>query len=358
VSIFVLKPHSNKITPLNQAQESIFQGKPPTISQKTLTIPETEESYESRIKQVKANIGNTPMALMENVNGNELLAKLEYYNPYSRSVKDRTAAFLLTGPIERGEINPLEDKIWIEASSGNLGIAYGKIGKYLGLKTHIVVPSIVGKATYERVQENAFSCEVAPGGYCPRGEQDGAIKRVADIWLSDTDKYVFLDQYSNPDNIRAHEETTGPEFWEQSEGKITTLVLAPGTGGTIIGTARFLKSQNPEIQVIAVKPQMGHHIQGVRNYEESLKPLLFQDNESIIDTWVEVTDKEAFDATASLWQRGFKVGTSSGLNYAAARKILRSSRNAKVATLFPDSYLNSQQITRHYISTGEIIDAS
>jgi cysteine synthase B len=293
---------------------------------------------------------------MENINGNELWAKLEYHNPFSRSVKDRTAAFLLTGPLERGEIDPFEDKIWIEASSGNLGIAYGKIGTYLGLKTHIVVPSIVGQDTYKRVKESAFSSEITPGGYCPQGERDGAIRKVVDIWMSDTNKYVFLDQYSNPDNIRAHKETTGREFWEQSDCKITTLVLGVGTGGTIIGSAEFLKSQNPDIQVIAVKPQMEHHIQGVRNYDESMKPIIFKDNESLVDGWVDVTDKEAFEATANLWQRGFKVGTSSGLNYAAMRKIARSLKNAKLGTLFPDTYLNSHRITKHYMATGEITD--
>jgi cysteine synthase len=323
-----------------------------------LVVPGTGESYLTRIKHVKENIGNTPIVLMENVNGNHLLAKLEYHNPFSRSVKDRTAAFLLTGPIERGEIDPVEDKIWIEASSGNLGIAYGKIGTYLGLKTHIVVPSIVGKATYKRLQASAYSCEITPDGYCPRGERDGAIKKVVDIWMSDMDRYVFLDQYSNPDNVRAHEETTGPEIWEQTNGKISMLVLGVGTGGTIIGSAKFLKSKNPDIQVIAVKPQIEHHIQGVRNYDESLKPIIFQDNEGLVDGWIEVTDKEAFDATVNLWQRGFKVGTSSGLNYAATRKIALSSNNVKIGTIFPDSYLNSQQITRHYIATGEINDAS
>lgn len=298
------------------------------------------------------------MVLMETVKGNELYAKLEYRNPYSHSIKDRTAAFLLTGPLERGEIDPVSDKIWIEASSGNLGIAYGKIGTYLGLKTHIVVPSIVGKATFKRVQESAFSSEITPGGYCPSGERDGAIKKVVDIWLSDTEKYVFLDQYSNPDNIRAHEETTGPEFWDQTKRKITTLVLGVGTGGTIIGTAKFLKSQNTDIQIIAVKPQTGHHVQGVRNYDESLKPIVFKDNEDLVDGWVEVSDKEAFEASAYLWRRGFKVGTSSGLNYAAARKVVRSSEKVLVGTLFPDSYLNSQQILEHYMATGEISDAS
>lgn len=294
------------------------------------------------------------MVLMENLNGNKIYSKLEYYNPYSHSVKDRTAAFLLAGPIERGEIDPVEDKIWIEASSGNLGIAYGKIGAYLGLKTFIVVPSIVGEATFERVKESTYRSEVTPDGYCPRGERDGAIRRVVDIWMSDPDRYVYLDQYSNPDNIRAHEETTGPEFWGQTHGEITTLVLGVGTGGTLIGTAKFLKAQNPDIQVIAVKPQASHHIQGVRNYDESMMPIIFQDNQELVDGWVEVSDKEAFKATANLWLRGFKVGTSSGLNYAAARKIASSSCDRKLVTLFPDSYLNSREITSHFIQTGEI----
>lgn len=317
-------------------------------------VPGTDETYASRIRNVKDLVGKTPLYHIDTVNGNEIHAKIEHLNPFSRSVKDRTATYMLTGPLERGEVNPLEDKVWIEASSGNLGIAYGKVGAYLGIKTLIVVPSTVGSAAYERVKKNNIFSELTPGGHCPRGENDGAIKRVTEIWMSDPDKYVLRDQYSSKDNITAHEETTGPEIWKQTDGKMTTLILAPGTGGTIIGSARFLKKRNPQIEIIAVQPQKEHHIQGTRNFEESMKPIIFKDNEQLIDDYIEISDREALEGTAHLWRMGLYQGTSSGLNYAAARKVARNRRNALITTVFPDSYINSYRITENFLTSGEI----
>jgi len=275
------------------------------------------------------------MAHLDTVNGNRIHAKLEHLNPFSGSVKDRAAAYMLTGPLERGEIDPLEEKVWIEASSGNLGIAYGRIGAYLGIETYIVVPSVTDEETLEILKESVSHYMVTPGGYCPRGERDGAIKMVADLWMDDPKKYEFRDQYRSRDNIRAHVETTGPEFWNQTGGKITHLVLAPGTGGTIIGSARYLKSRNPDVKIIAVQPQKDHQIQGVRNFEESMKSIIFKDNEEIIDGWAHVSDKEAFQAMERLWREGYHVGSSSGLNYAAALKVAKDEEDAVIATLFP-----------------------
>ncbi|MDP6048832.1 MAG: pyridoxal-phosphate dependent enzyme [Candidatus Bathyarchaeota archaeon] len=305
------------------------------IQLESLVVPGTIETYASRINHIKERIGNTPIAHLDTVNGNRIYAKLEHLNPFSLSVKDRAAAYMLTGPLERGEINPLEEKVWIEASSGNLGIAYGKIGSYLGIKTFIVVPSVTDEETIEILKESVSKYMVTPGGYCPGGERDGAIKMVADLWMEDPRKYEFRDQYRSRDNIKAHVETTGPEFWNQTNGEITHLVLAPGTGGTIIGSARYLKSQNPEIKIITVQPQRDHKIQGVRNFEESMKSIIFSDNEDLIDDWVHVGDKEAFQAMEGLWNNRYPVGFSSGLNYAAAKKIAKKEENAVIATLFP-----------------------
>ena len=305
------------------------------IQLESLVVPGTVDTYASRISRVKERIGNTPMVHLDTVHGNSIHTKLEHLNPFSRSVKDRAAAYMLTGPLERGEIDPLEEKVWIEASSGNLGIAYGKIGSYLGIETLIVVPSVTDEETLEILKESVSKYIVTPGGYCPRGERDGAIKMAADLWMDDPKKYEFRDQYRSRDNIRAHVETTGPEFWNQTNGEITHLVLAPGTGGTIIGSARYLKSRNPEIKVIAVQPQMDHKIQGVRNFEESMKSIIFKDNEDLIDGWVNVKDGEAFQAMEGLWRDEYPVGSSSGLNYAAARKIAKEEKNAVIATLFP-----------------------
>jgi cysteine synthase len=316
----------------------------------SIIVPGTNTSYSVKVDQLKNKIGNTPFVHLTTVNNNKIFAKLEYKNIFSQSVKDRTAAYMMTGPIERGEINPVDDKVWIEASSGNLGIAYGKIGSYLGLKTFIVMPSIVGNVTINRVRESADRYEITEDGYCPRGERDGALKRLYDIWSENPSGYIFRDQYSSSDNLQAHRETTGPEFWNQSGGKITHLVLAPGTGGTIIGSAQFLKHANPKIQIIAIEPQKDHHIHGVRNYGESMKPILFKDNEDLIDSWVSVNDQEAFESTTYLWKMGCKVGSSSGLNFAGAKKIAESNKKAYVATLFPDSSRNTNEIVTQFIN--------
>jgi len=324
-------------------------------SNKTLFSSENLECHISRIELTKKVVGKTPLAHIDTINGTHVFAKLEYFNPFSYSVKDRTAAYMLTGPLERGEIKPSSDIIWIEASSGNLGIAYGKIGKHLGLKTMIVTPSIVGDTTLERVKTSAHACEKTPGGYCPRGERDGALRKVMDLWIDDPDKYIWRDQYTTEDNIGAHKETTGPEIFKQTEGKITTLVVGTGTGGTIIGTGLYLKEQNPEIEIIGVQPQAKHHIQGVRNFDESMKSSIIKRNEELIDDWVEISDRQAFEHTKELWRQGYPVGTSSGLNYAAARKIAKE-RNGVITTIFPDAFINSFKIVENYLITGEIRD--
>lgn len=312
------------------------------------------DSIVSRIEELKRKIGNTPLELIDIVNGNPIYAKLEYYNPLSYSIKDRAAVHMFEGALNDGKINS-DENVFIEASSGNLGIAYGKVGNFLGLKTMIVLPSIVGETTHKRVNKTGAMNEICPDSYCPiRGEKDGAIRRVYDIWLSDVKKYKWLDQYSNPNNIRAHKEGTGPELWKQTKGKITTLVVATGTGGTIIGSSLYLKKQNPEIKIVAVQPQKGHHIQGTRNFEESMKPVIIEENEDLIDNWKEIDDKEALDATKHLWRRGYPVGTSSSLNYVASRKIARKEKNSLIVTLFPDTWTNSFKLMQNYLLNERI----
>ena len=295
-------------------------------------------------------VGNTPLTLIDNVNGNPISAKLEYYNPLSHSVKDRPAIYMFEGAIKKGIPN-LEETIFIEASSGNFGIAYGLVGRFLGLKTMIVIPSVVGKETFNRVQKSGAIVEKTPDGYCPRrNERDGAIVKVKDLWLKDPKK-EFLNQYNNADNIRAHFEGTGPEIWKQTNGKVKMVVMGAGTGGSIVGIAKYLKKMNPKIKCVAVQPQMNHHIQGLRNYQESLEPEIIQKNRDLIDDWVEVSDKEALLATEYLWRRGFYVGTSSGLNFIATKKIAQKHKNLNLVTLFPDTGLNSFKLMQKNILT-------
>jgi cysteine synthase B len=308
----------------------------------------SSNSYLRKIHLLKQKVGKTPLVHIDNVNGSSIHTKLEYYNPLSHSVKDRAATYMLEGAVKQGLVTS-ENNVFVEASSGNLGIAYGKAGSLLGLKTLIVIPSVVGKKTFERIAEAGATVEKTPDGYCPRrNERDGAIAKVKDMYLDDPNK-IWLDQYSNEDNLRAHMEGTGPEIWNQTFEKVTDLVLGVGTGGSIIGIARYLKIENPEVRITAVQPQINHHIQGLRNFKESLEPSLIKKNKDLIDCWLEVSDKESFEATKYLWKRGYLVGTSSGLNYFAARQIAKENRGSNVVTLFPDTCLNSFKVMQRYL---------
>jgi cysteine synthase B len=256
---------------------------------------------------------------------------------------------MLEAAIKQGLVTS-ENSTFVEASSGNLGIAYGRAGKFLGLKTLIVIPSVVGEKTYKRIRQTGTAVEKTPDGYCPlRNERDGAIAKVKDMFLDDPNT-IWLDQYSNQNNLQAHIEGTGPEIWHQSQKRVTSIVLGVGTGGTMVGISRYLKAENPEIQSVAVQPQENHHIQGLRNFNESLEPEIVRRNRDSIDDWAKVGDEDAFEATAYLWRKGYLVGTSSGLNYFAARKIAKENKGSTVVTLFPDTCLNSFKLTQNYIT--------
>lgn len=310
-------------------------------------------SYLEKILLLKQKIGKTPLVHIDNVNGSSIYAKLEYFNPLSHSVKDRPAVYLLEGAIKQGMVTS-EKVVFIEASSGNLGIVYGRVGSFLGLKTLIVIPSVVGGKTFRRLNEAGATVEKTPDGYCPRrDERDGAIAKVKDMYLDDPNM-IWLDQYSNENNLKAHMEGTGPEIWHQTQGKATNIVLGVGTGGSIIGITRYLKAENTEIESVAVQPQENHHIQGLRNFSESLEPEIVRRNRDVIDGWMKVSDADAFEATKYLWSRGYLVGTSSGLNYFAARRIAKENKGSTIVTLFPDTCLNSFKLMQKYILNGDL----
>ncbi len=311
------------------------------------------DSISKKIHLLQQKIGKTPLVNIDNVNGSSIYAKLEYYNPLSHSVKDRPAVYMLEGAIKQGLVTS-ENATFVEASSGNLGIAYGRAGKFLGLKTLIVIPSVSAGKTYRRIRETGATVEKTPDGYCPRrNERDGAIAKVKDMYLDDPNK-IWLDQYSNQDNLRAHMEGTGPEIWNQTQEKVTNIVLGVGTGGSLIGITRYLKAENPEVKSIAVQPQENHHIQGLRNFQESLEPAIIRRNKNLIDDWIEVSDEESFEALKYLWRKGYLVGTSSGLNYVAARRTAKKNKGSTVVTLFPDTCLNSFKLIQKHVLNGDI----
>jgi S-sulfo-L-cysteine synthase (O-acetyl-L-serine-dependent) len=214
-------------------------------------------------------VGNTPIVELKNITVNKnvtIYAKLEGDNP-GGSVKDRAAYGMIKGALDRGEIKP-GIKL-IEATSGNTGIALAMIASLFGVPIELVMPE---DATRERVLTmQAFGATVVltPQARSMEGAIDYANEQVA------KGGYLMLNQFANPDNYWMHYRTTGPEIWKDTAGKVTHFVSAMGTTGTIMGVSRYLKEQNPDIQIVGCQPTDGSHIPGIRKWPIAYLPKFF-----------------------------------------------------------------------------------
>jgi cysteine synthase len=268
------------------------------------------------------------------LSGAKCLVKLEWYNPFG-SIKDRTAHFLLEGMEQRGE---LEGKELVEPTSGNTGIALAAIAARMGIPITVTIPD--GVPEEKKVLLRLLGAQVweTPDDLCPIDHpKDGAIALAHSMVNSEggADKYAMPNQYANVDNIRAHYTTTGPEIWQQTDGKITHFFAGYGTCGTLTGTGRFLKEQNPDIQVIAVEPQKGHKLPGLKNLQESRTPEIL--DTSVIDDVIRVADGPAYDYTFRLIREdALIVGPSTGAIVAAAASVMEGQEGVAVC-ISPDS---------------------
>jgi len=286
-------------------------------------------------------IGDTPLVELAHAGvgpGVRILCKLEGCNP-GGSVKDRPALSMITGAEERGDLVP--GKAILEPTSGNTGIAIAMIGAAKGYDVRLCMPEC---ASVERVQilhalGAAVSLTPARQGI------DGAICEAQRLLDDEPDRYYMPNQYENPDNVRAHFESTGPEIWRQTGGEIDCFVAGMGTTGTLMGTGRFLKSVKPEVRVVGVEPVIGHAIQGLKNMTESLVPGIFTPGE--LDDRRLVDDDEAFDATRYLARaEGLFVGSSAGAAVAVALRLAEELREGTIVVLLPDRgdrYLSTMQ---------------
>jgi len=283
-------------------------------------------------------IGNTPMVRLQRLPGvstNTLLVKLEGNNP-AGSVKDRPALSMIRCAEERGDIRPGDTLL--EATSGNTGIALAMAAAIRGYRLVLIMPEHM--SVERRAVMKAYGAETI---LTPKeGGMEAAIDLARKMEAEGRGK--ILNQFGNPDNPRAHYEGTGPEIWRDSGGKITHFVSAMGTTGTIMGTSRFLKERNPDIQIIGVHPAEGAQIPGIRRWPDEYLPKIYEP--ARVDRILEVTQPQA-EETARLLaaKEGIFAGISSGGAVHAALRISHEVRHAVIVAIIcdrGDRYLSTQ----------------
>jgi cysteine synthase B len=277
-------------------------------------------------------IGNTPLvrlsAFESGLRNVELWAKAEWKNP-GGSVKDRPAVRMVLDGERSGQLT--RDKIILDATSGNTGIAYAMIGAARGYRVRLCVPANV---TPERKRIlSAYGAEIIFTD--PMEGSDGAIIRAKAMYAEQPDAYFYPDQYNNPGNWRAHYDTTGPELIEQTEGRLTHFVAGLGTSGTFIGVGRRLREHSPSIRLISVQPDSPlHGLEGLKHMGTAIVPGIY--DPSLADEDIAVSTEDAFELTRQLARTGLFVGISSGANLAGALQVARLTSNAVVVVVFCD----------------------
>lgn len=279
-------------------------------------------------------IGKTPLLRLKGVTGLiskdiTIYAKLERHNP-GGSVKDRAAFQMIKDAEDSGLLT--KDKIILDSTSGNTGIAYAMISAVKGYRLKIVLPE---NASIERKKIIAgFGAEIVYSS--PFEGADGAIRMAKKIYNESDGKYFMPDQYNNPSNPKAHYLTTGPEILEQTKRRITHFIAGVGTGGTIMGTGMALKEFNPNIKVIAVQPDDAMHgLEGLKHMESSIVPGIF--DQSFPDKTIYVNTDKAYDMVKKLAMvEGLAVGHSSGAAVVAALQAAEGLNEGVIVTIFPD----------------------
>ena len=285
-------------------------------------------------------IGNTPLLRLHDEGippDVEVYAKLEFFNP-GGSVKDRPALRMIRDGERRGKLVP--GKVILDSTSGNTGIAYAMIGAALGYRVLLAMPASVSRE--RKAILSAYGAEVVLTD--PGEGSDGAILEARTIFQSDAGGFFKPDQYNNPSNWKAHRDTTAPEIWLGTGGRVTHFVATLGTSGTAMGTGRGLKRYDKSIQVVGVEPEAFHGIEGLKHMASSIVPGIYE--ESFLDRKVTVDTDIAYDTTLRLArERGLLVGQSSGAAYWAAVEIARGLREGVVVTVFcdgGDKYMSTQ----------------
>ncbi|MBD3376469.1 cysteine synthase CysM [candidate division KSB1 bacterium] len=286
-------------------------------------------------------IGRTPLvdlSVLIDHPGITLLGKMEGNNPGS-SVKDRAAYWMIKGAEEKGLLGA-GIKI-IEPTSGNTGIALAMIASARGYKIELVMPENSTRERWLTMQAFGAQVTLTPAKQSMEGAIDYARDQV------EKGNAIMLDQFSNPDNPRAHYESTGPEIWQDTGKTVTHFISAMGTTGTIMGVSRYLKEQNQDIQIIGVRPAKGAHIPGIRRWPQDYMPAIFES--SRVDTYQDITQEQAGNMARILARKtGVFCGTSAGGAVAAAVEVAKALTSGVLVAIIcdrGDRYLSSDLFT-------------
>src|ERR671921_494402 len=284
-------------------------------------------------------VGRTPLIELTSFSTKHIrfYAKLEWSNPFG-SVKDRAAYWMIKDAEKKGILKK-DKSIIIEPTSGNTGIALTGIASSLGYKVEIVIPEKVSEETKTILRRLGATLHETSDDLCPRvgAGTDQSIALAKAISKPRPDIYYMPNQYENDANFFAHYDSTGPELWNQTNGKITHFLTGCGTGGTITGTATFLKEKNSDIKVVAIQAQRNHLLQGLRNFEESSMPDLFKRRERVVDEWFTATNKDSFTMVKELPNKeNMLVGPSSGSVMSAMLETRNKIKKGIIVGIFAD----------------------
>jgi len=276
----------------------VNRGAPVDVHERVVPIREVVPV--GRANTVLDLVGNTPLLEIKRLTaglippGVRIFAKLEGFNP-GGSVKDRPAKKMLEVGIAEGKLKP--GKVILDSTSGNTGIALAMLGATLGYPVELVMPSNVSRERKKIVE--AYGAKIHFSD--PMEGSDGAIVMCRKLIAQDPARYFKPDQYNNESNSLAHFETTGPEIWRQTRGEVTHFVAAIGTGGTVMGTGRFLKSKNRAVKVIAVEPDDAMHgLEGLKHMASSIVPGIYHEKD--LDDKIQVGTEEAYEMVYALGQ--------------------------------------------------------
>jgi cysteine synthase B len=307
-----------------------------SILEELITLPTSLSSQD-----LWSTIGNTPLIRFQHITDDlpetvEVYGKAEWFNP-GGSVKDRPAAAILNTALSHGLLN--DGRVFLDSTSGNMGIAYATLGAALGIPIHIVIPSNAGPERLTILR--ALGAELTQTD--PLEGSEGARVVAAEMAAKKPDQYYYANQYSNSANWQAHYRTTGPEIASQTNGRITHFIAGLGTTGTLMGTGRYLKETLPHVLLVAVEPEGPMHgLEGLKHLPSSDVPEIYEP--ALPDETMRVNTEEAYDMVRRLGkEEGLFVGISAGAAVVAAMKQAKEIESGVIVVLLPDSgmkYLN------------------